>query len=181
MKRIGCSLAWLAAALAAPVWAQIQLSARADLGRDEFLATDVTQALQPVKRRSVVLPRDQAARAAVPDPARRLALQVTPAQNPDELSADARRRMDVIAQALKGDELGRARFIISGHTDTRGDHDSNVALSKRWADAVRSYLVTVHHVEPQRLEAVGRGPDEPLEPAYPENPSNRRVQVVAID
>ena len=50
---------------------------------------------------------------------------------------------------------------IVGHTDNTGDHDYNVALSQRRADAVADYLAS-HGVERDRIEARGAGPDEPI-------------------
>jgi OOP family OmpA-OmpF porin len=163
--------------------AQIQLSGVADLGKEAFSADDVVHVLGAIKRRSVVPPRKEeaSARAAVADPGRRLSLRLTPGLNPEELSPSARQRLDVVAAALQSKELATTRFVISGHTDTLGDHDNNVKTSQRWADAVRAYLVNTRHLDPQRLEAVGVGPDQPLDPAYPESPTNRRVQIVALD
>jgi outer membrane protein OmpA-like peptidoglycan-associated protein len=56
-----------------------------------------------------------------------------------------------------------ARVRIAGHTDDRGDADHNRALSQDRAEAVRDYLVA-RGVELARLEAIGHGEDQPLEP-----------------
>ena len=50
-----------------------------------------------------------------------------------------------------------------GHTDDRGDHDSNVELSQQRADAVRAYIID-KGIAQERITAIGMGPDEPLVP-----------------
>ncbi len=52
--------------------------------------------------------------------------------------------------------------IIVGHTDDRGGRERNVALSHARAEAVKAYLVA-HGIAEDRLDAEGRGPDQPLE------------------
>jgi OOP family OmpA-OmpF porin len=54
------------------------------------------------------------------------------------------------------------RIQISGHTDSRGDHDFNVDLSKRRAESVKNYL-TEKGIDPNRIETVGYGPDQPID------------------
>lgn len=53
------------------------------------------------------------------------------------------------------------RVEISGHTDSRGKHDSNVELSQQRADAVKTYM-TEKGVEASRITTRGAGPDEPV-------------------
>ena len=50
---------------------------------------------------------------------------------------------------------------IVGHTDDRGNHDSNVDLSKRRAESVKTYLVS-KGVGADRVQTRGAGPDEPM-------------------
>jgi outer membrane protein OmpA-like peptidoglycan-associated protein len=81
------------------------------------------------------------------------------------------------------DALLRNRDItlieIQGHTDDRGDHDQNVALSQARADAVRGWLIK-HGIESSRLSARGYGPDRPRNPndTPEQRAKNRRVQFI---
>lgn len=52
---------------------------------------------------------------------------------------------------------------IAGHTDDRGDRALNMRLSRDRAQAVVTYLIG-QGVAPERLEAVGFGPDRPRAP-----------------
>ncbi|MFT4760624.1 MAG: NitT/TauT family transport system substrate-binding protein [Paraglaciecola sp.] len=58
--------------------------------------------------------------------------------------------------------FGNSRIRIEGNTDNVGNHDSNVALSKRRAEAVKTYLVNEHNVAPNRIIVIGNGPDKPV-------------------
>ncbi len=58
-------------------------------------------------------------------------------------------------------EYTNLRLMIVGHTDSVGDHDRNVALSLKRADAVKAYL-TSKGVDASRVETRGAGPDEPI-------------------
>ena len=50
---------------------------------------------------------------------------------------------------------------ISGHTDSRGNHDKNVQLSKDRAEAVKTYMVD-KGIDASRILTRGAGPDEPV-------------------
>ena len=50
---------------------------------------------------------------------------------------------------------------ISGHTDSDGNREYNVELSRKRADSVKKYLVD-KGVDGQRLSTRGAGPDEPI-------------------
>ncbi|MET0385363.1 MAG: OmpA family protein [Polyangiales bacterium] len=69
------------------------------------------------------------------------------------------------------------RVEISGHTDSSGSVDTNIALSKERADSVKAYLVG-KGVGSDRVETRGAGPNEPVAPNLtPEGRSkNRRVE-----
>jgi uncharacterized repeat protein (TIGR01451 family) len=53
------------------------------------------------------------------------------------------------------------KFRVEGHTDDRGDDDSNLGLSQRRAEAVVAYLQK-KGVPAERLEAVGYGETKPI-------------------
>ncbi len=53
-------------------------------------------------------------------------------------------------------------LLVVGHTDSDGSTRTNQALSEARAAAVVDYLVTTGSVEPERLEAEGRGESELL-------------------
>jgi OOP family OmpA-OmpF porin len=51
-------------------------------------------------------------------------------------------------------------IVVEGHTDDRGQRESNQSLSLRRARAVVDYMIA-RDVAPERLSAVGVGPDQP--------------------
>jgi outer membrane protein OmpA-like peptidoglycan-associated protein len=53
------------------------------------------------------------------------------------------------------------KLLIIGHTDHDGSNNYNLALSRRRADAVRSFLVA-HGYAVDRLKAVGKGYHDPI-------------------
>jgi outer membrane protein OmpA-like peptidoglycan-associated protein len=97
--------------------------------------------------------------------------------NSASLTPTARQILDNLATSMTAD-LGSYKFELEGHTDATGSDSYNQALSERRADAVRAYLVEQHHVDPQRLQAVGKGEADLLDPANPAAGINRRVRVV---
>lgn len=116
--------------------------------------------------------------AASPEPA--VSIQLTFAFNSDQLSAQAKRTLDNLGQALQGEELRADRFRIEGHTDSKGSNAYNQRLSERRARSVARYLISELGVEPKRLQTVGKGETELLHPDDPENGENRRVQIVNL-
>jgi len=69
------------------------------------------------------------------------------------------------------------RVLISGHTDNVGARETNVGLSQRRADAVKTYLVGKGGAA-DRIETRGAGPDEPVaDNATPAGrQQNRRIE-----
>ena len=98
------------------------------------------------------------------------------------LTPAVRSSLDALGHALASNELSSYRFRIEGHTDTVGSPEDNRALSRKRAEAVVSYLVSQHRIDPARLEAEGLGQDSPLIATPPQTPEprNRRVQVVKL-
>ena len=87
-------------------------------------------------------------------------------------------KLNEVADALVKSSLD-SNITVEGHTDSQGQRDYNMTLSKKRADAVRDQLVA-RGVAPDRIKSVGYGPDRPLvDNKTPENrASNRRVEVV---
>ncbi len=77
----------------------------------------------------------------------------------DSIKKNSRATLDAAVKVLKEHE--DVRLEISGHTDTDGDHDHNVDLSRRRADSVKKYLVDAGIAE-GRITTRGAGPDEPV-------------------
>ena len=69
--------------------------------------------------------------------------------------------------------------VVEGFTDSKGSPWSNVDLSRRRAEAVRTYLVS-RGCPPDRIVARGLGPDRPIaDNASGEGrANNRRVEIV---
>jgi outer membrane protein OmpA-like peptidoglycan-associated protein len=85
-------------------------------------------------------------------------------------------RLDQVADALvaKGQ-----RVTVEGYTDSKGSQASNMSLSQRRADSVRSYLVT-RGFPTEKIEARGMGPDRPIadNTSAEGRANNRRVEIV---
>jgi outer membrane protein OmpA-like peptidoglycan-associated protein len=65
---------------------------------------------------------------------------VFPAGETDELPESLQRTLDRILKLVKHDSRIRA-FYVDGHTDSEGDRDENLELSRQRAELVNQYLV----------------------------------------
>lgn len=90
------------------------------------------------------------------------------------LTAKGRAVIDKLVPALK--RTPEAVIEIGGHTDSYGDPDYNLQLSRTRAEAVRQYLLD--HAVTNRLTAVGYGSTRPLSPERTRAASkkNRRIE-----
>ena len=120
-------------------------------------------------------------------------LQPTPAAHPSvtleaiafefgsaQLKPESIQELRNLGIALNQLTMAEAKLLIEGHTDKKGTASYNLELSKRRADAVKDYLVKEMGVSADRLETVGKGFSEPVNPRDPYAPENRRVVVVNI-
>jgi outer membrane protein OmpA-like peptidoglycan-associated protein len=84
----------------------------------------------------------------------------------------------LIAQALEKNP--NLKLLIEGHTDSVGNADHNLDLSRRRAEAVKSVLVSQFSVDESRLSAAGLGSSKPVDSNdTPQGRSqNRRVELV---
>jgi outer membrane protein OmpA-like peptidoglycan-associated protein len=89
----------------------------------------------------------------------------------------AREKLNEVAKALK--DQGFKRLVVEGYTDSRGGVDSNMALSQRRADAVRSHLVS-QGIQADLVTAVGKGEANPVadNQTAEGRANNRRVEII---
>lgn len=100
--------------------------------------------------------------------------------NSTRIRPDSFRAVGLMADALYHPYLQGYRFLIVGHTDAVGSREYNLKLSQQRAEAIRAALINPFGISPARLEAVGLGEEQLLEPQHPEAPANRRVQLINI-
>jgi len=180
-----------------------QLTARraGEDGSESFISVLVSRVLGAVQIQTVlVLPGDPGAGPVPPDADRAEAPAIAPQETQTllerltgdghvtlqgldfvpggtDLSEASAPALDLTAQLLnEHPELG---ILIVGHSDNQGSLESNIALSKRRAEAVRAALIQ-RGIAPERLEAHGVGYLAPVATnATPEGMAlNRRVEMV---
>lgn len=181
MVRLAAALA-VAAAQAAS--ATTEPDARAMIEALRLPATAASSGAEPERHRNLaVVARVVSATETSPPgaspaaPSLSLALHFAPSSA--ELRPENGPLLGQLVSALLSPELRSQRFVIEGHTDARGSAAVNQRLSLERAEEVRQYLVALG-VPPGRLRAVGRGAQEPANPADPAAAENRRVRVVAM-
>jgi outer membrane protein OmpA-like peptidoglycan-associated protein len=104
-----------------------------------------------------------------------LALPVQFGFDSAEILPTARSQLDALAEGIR--LLPPASSVsIEGHTDASGSDEYNEKLSRRRAEAVKSYLVALHAIDPARLRTVGLGEHAPLAGRDAYASENRRVQ-----
>jgi len=118
--------------------------------------------------------------ASSEDAAPAVALDVKFALNSATLTDAAKDTIRRLGAAIKSEQLATYRFRVEGHTDASGRADHNLVLSQQRAETVRDYLVNEMGIAPGRLDVIGRGQQDPLDPANPLSGVNRRVQVVNL-
>ncbi|HWA36545.1 MAG TPA: OmpA family protein [Burkholderiales bacterium] len=95
--------------------------------------------------------------------------------NKAQLRPGAHEKLDELAQTMQGAEVDR--IVAIGHADRIASEQYNQELSQRRADAVKEYLVQ-KGVDPQRVQADGRGESEPVAQCAkmgPERASNQKL------
>ena len=96
------------------------------------------------------------------------------------IRADSRPLLDRVVTTLK--DYPDIKLTITGHTDNVGVRDHNIELSQRRADEVKKYFVS-KGVDAARINTVGKGPDEPLDPANTAaaRQKNRRIEFSIVN
>ena len=78
------------------------------------------------------------------------------------------------------DVFPRSQIVVEGHTDSYGDDQANLNLSRRRAEAIGAYLTGTLGVTASRVSAIGYGETQPI--ASNDTPQgrerNRRIDVI---
>jgi outer membrane protein OmpA-like peptidoglycan-associated protein len=100
--------------------------------------------------------------------------------NSDKIKTESYGALKEIAQVLKDNPAIKVKII--GHTDSDGDDNANLALSKRRAAAVKNSLNKDFGIETARMETDGKGESESVSPnTTPEGKANnRRVEFIKL-
>jgi OOP family OmpA-OmpF porin len=85
-----------------------------------------------------------------------------------------------IADAMVHSSLLPYSFLIVGHIDATGRRENNALLSQRRADAVRDILINTFKISAKRLQSVGLGEEQLLDPAHPNAPVNNQLQILTV-
>lgn len=109
-----------------------------------------------------------------------ITVQIQFALNSDIIRPESYAAIGAIADAMHDPILRGYRFAVVGNTDATGTRAYNLKLSQERADAIVQALVNLYRVSPARLEAIGLGQEALQNPAKPDDPVNRRVQIFNI-
>jgi OmpA-OmpF porin, OOP family len=172
-RRLRYSLAALAAACL-PIMGHAADPPANDAANGVLSDQQIEQALTQPKTRSFV-PRGLTRRGTA-EAEQSVNLNVPFESNSSALKPQASAQLTQLGLALTSASLGKDRFIVAGHTDSKGSAQYNKQLSLRRAEAVKRFLVG-RGMDASRLNTVGYGSEQLLEPDHPEDPSNRRVEI----
>jgi peptidoglycan-associated lipoprotein len=103
--------------------------------------------------------------AALPAPVRSALRDLNFAFDRYDLTDDARRSLEDLAQALKANPT--FGVLIEGHADERGTTEYNLALGQRRAQAAKDYLVSLG-IAADRIDTTSFGEERPLDPSHDE-------------
>lgn len=100
----------------------------------------------------------------------------------DKLTAQSMATLDQIAPILTSDKIKNARWLVEGHTDSKGSDKYNMDLSKRRAASVETYLAS-KGVPASILKSVGFGESLPITTNETDEgrARNRRVELKFAD
>lgn len=98
-----------------------------------------------------------------------------------DLLPTARARLNDVADALNKSDP-KAKFVVEGHTDSKGKADANQTLSQNRAQAVRDYLVS-RGIASDRITSAGFGPARSVadNASVEGRANNRRVEIIVLN
>ena len=132
---------------------------------------------KPMEERMVVVKADEMAREI--DLAGKIALYgIYFDTDKTEIKKDSVPTLEEIAALLK--DRPKLRVLVVGHTDSTGEREYNMGLSRRRAEAVVKYLVSNYKIAQSRLVPAGVGMLAPVASNRTEEgrAKNRRVELV---
>ena len=96
-----------------------------------------------------------------------------------DLKSESFPELDRLVTVMQGNPTMTIK--LEGHTDTVGDFDANVELSRNRVDAVKRYVVS-KGISAGRIETIGYGPSRPINTnkSLKERPENRRVEMIVV-
>ena len=71
-------------------------------------------------------------------------------------------------------------FLIVGHIESNGKAREQRHSQPRRADSIRDILVNTFKISTKRLQTVGLGEEQLLDPARPTAPVNQQIQIMTI-
>ncbi|MFV8756283.1 OmpA family protein [Nannocystaceae bacterium ST9] len=94
----------------------------------------------------------------------------------DVIKSDSKPILDRAVEVLE--KFPNVRIEISGHTDSRGEYEHNMDLSRRRSESVKNYLIAAG-IDAARIETRGAGPNEPIatNDTSDGRAENRRIEV----
>ncbi len=132
-------------------------------------ATAPRIAMKPVARHAAAKPQPATSSGG-------LDMLVTFASGSADLTEQGKAEARAFAEAMRAPALAAMKFKVDGHTDAVGNRDYNLDLSKRRAQSVADYLVSLG-IERGRVEPEGFGFDKPRPGTTPKDAINRRVEL----
>ena len=110
---------------------------------------------------------------------RGISVQINFKNNSYELPKNVDSYIKPLLNILSNSEYKDLIFSIEGHSDSTGDYEKNLVLSKNRAKSLVNYLVKKKNIDPNRLEMKGYGPNRPLDSNQTDEgrQKNRRVEM----
>jgi outer membrane protein OmpA-like peptidoglycan-associated protein len=108
-----------------------------------------------------------------------MSMEILFGYNSAELSDMAKDQLKPVGEAFVSNKLQNLDFVVEGHTDAIGSYAYNINLSEKRAAAVKQFLVETFHIAPSRMQIIGKGKNDLLDPLNPDSDVNRRVRIIA--
>jgi len=103
------------------------------------------------------------------------------AVNESEIPSHSFGLLGKVQKAIGG--FNEPSIVIEGHSDSTGNSELNMALSKRRAEAVKEYFLSNNVLSPERVVAMGYGAEKPLasNQSSAGRAINRRIDIIIKD